>query len=161
MSVRLYAKVINDLSDEVKLISSKGLTKDLINGHSILSGTKHFSEEDGSHNYLVSQPVFKYFKTLTNNDMVMAWKPKVLSDESIKPPPTSGNSFNLRLVYFNNPKFPVEFNGSCLKPDKLFFTPYIIINLHITFKIKSSSSSAPYVLEVTMEGKRVCCFKIC
>lgn len=69
----------------------------MINGHCILNGTKSFSEEDKSQNQLVFQPVFKYFKTLTNNDMVMAWKPESLSDESTKYPPTSDNSFNSRL----------------------------------------------------------------
>ena len=44
--------------------------------------------------------------------MVMEWKPESLSDESIKYPPTSDNSFNSRLYYFNNPIFPAEFNGS-------------------------------------------------
>ena len=43
----MNTKLLNDLSEKVKLISPKGLTKDLINGYSILSGTKYFSEEDG------------------------------------------------------------------------------------------------------------------
>ena len=49
-----YTKLINDLSGEVKLISGKVLTKDLISGYSIsiLNGAKYFSE-DGSQNHWV------------------------------------------------------------------------------------------------------------
>ena len=42
----------NDLKGEIKLISIKRLTKDLINRYSIINGTKHFVE-DGSQNYLI------------------------------------------------------------------------------------------------------------
>ena len=42
-------------------------------------------EEDGVQNYLVFQPVIKYFKvnTITNTDYVSWWKSKGLSAESI------------------------------------------------------------------------------
>ena len=36
-------------------------------------GKSHF-EDDKSKNYLVFQPVFKYFKKLTNSDTVTVWK---------------------------------------------------------------------------------------
>ena len=58
------------------------------------------------------QAVFKYFRTPTNNNnnMVMAWKSKVLSNESIKFTDTLDNSLKPRLYYFINPKFWVEFD---------------------------------------------------
>ena len=37
-----YTKLINDLSWEVKLIATKGLPKDLINGYSTLTSAKYF-----------------------------------------------------------------------------------------------------------------------
>ena len=40
----------------------------------------------------------------------MMWKPKGLSEESIKPPATLNNNLNPRLDNFNSPKFPVEFD---------------------------------------------------
>ena len=49
----------------------------------------------------------------------MGWKSEGLTDENIKPPTTSGNSLITRLDHFNSPKFEVEFNGSCLKPDRI------------------------------------------
>ena len=44
-----YTKLINDLLVEVKLISTKKVTKDFINEYSILNGAK-YSVEDGSQN---------------------------------------------------------------------------------------------------------------
>ena len=47
-----YTKLLNDLLGEVKLISTKGLTKDLINGYSIHNDARCFVEDE-SENYLV------------------------------------------------------------------------------------------------------------
>ena len=76
-------------------------------------GRSHF-EEDGSQNYLVFQPINKYFKLIINTNYVSSWKSKRLSDESIKPPATSGNSLNPELNYYGTNK-RVKFTGSCLK----------------------------------------------
>ena len=46
-------------------------------------GKGHF-EEDGTQNYLVFQPINKYFKVITNTDYISSWKSKGLSAESIK-----------------------------------------------------------------------------
>ena len=62
-------------------------------------GKSHF-EEDGAQNYLVFQPLNKYFKVITNTDYVSSWKSKGLSAESIKPPTTSDNSLNPALNYY-------------------------------------------------------------
>ena len=37
-----YEKLLSGLLEKVKLISTKGLTKDLINGYGILNGAKYF-----------------------------------------------------------------------------------------------------------------------
>ena len=47
-------------------------------------------------------------------------KSKGLSDESIKLRPTSDNSLNPALNYFNNLKFRVKLNKSCLTTDRIF-----------------------------------------
>ena len=54
-------------------------------------GKSHF-EEDGTQNYLVFQPMYRYFKMITNTDYISSWKSKGLSTESIKPPTASDNS---------------------------------------------------------------------
>ena len=66
-------------------------------------GKSHF-EEDGAQNYLVFQPINKYFKVIANTDYVSSWKSKGLSAENIKPPATSDNSLTLAGRYQMVPK---------------------------------------------------------
>ena len=76
--------------------------------------------ENGSQNHLIFESVFSYFKIHANDDIVMARKSKSLSDVSVK---RKENNLDSRLDYFYNPKLPTEFDGSCLKLDKLTFAP--------------------------------------
>ena len=48
-------------------------------------GKSHF-EEDGTQNYLVFQPLNKYFKVIANTKYISSWQSKGLSNETIKPP---------------------------------------------------------------------------
>ena len=77
-----------------------------------LIGKSHFGEDD-TQNYLVFQPMHRYFKMITNTDYISSWKSKGLSAESIKPPTTSDNSLTPALNYAT--KTRVKFTGSCLK----------------------------------------------
>ena len=54
-------------------------------------GKSHF-EEDGTQNYLVFQPIHRYFTLIANTNHISSWKSKGLSDGCIKPPTTSDNS---------------------------------------------------------------------
>ena len=58
------------------------------------TGNMLFNSEDGSQAYLIFQPMYKYFKTITNTNYVLSWKSRGLSGESIKPPTISDNSLN-------------------------------------------------------------------
>ena len=80
-------------------------------------GKSHF-EEDGTQNYLVFQPLNKYFKVIANTDYVSSWKFKGKSAESIKTPTTSDNSLTPVLSYYCT-KIRVKFTGSCLKEPKI------------------------------------------
>ena len=53
----------------------------------------HFAE-DGTQNYLVFQPMYIYFKMITNTDYISSWRFKGLSAESSKPPTASDNSLS-------------------------------------------------------------------
>ena len=64
-------------------------------------GKSHF-EEDCMRNYLVLQPIHRYFKLITNTKYISEWKSKGLSDESIKPPSTYGNSLSPLIDYLGN-----------------------------------------------------------
>ena len=71
-------------------------------------GKSHFGE-DGTQNYLVFQPMYRYFKMITNTDYISSWKSEGLSAESIKPPTTSDNSLTLALSYYST-KTKIKFN---------------------------------------------------
>ena len=49
-------------------------------------GKSHFVDNDGPENYLVFQPIHRYFKVIANTKFISKWKSKGLSDETIKPP---------------------------------------------------------------------------
>ena len=99
-------------------------------------GKSHF-EGDGVQNYLVFQPINKYFKVITNTDYVPSWKSKGLSSESIKPPTTSGNSIILKVSYYCT-KARLAFRESCLKQDKSTFNHGKIVNICIVHELDST-----------------------
>ena len=101
-------------------------------------GKSHF-EEDGTQNYLVFQPINKYFKVITNTDYVSSWKSKGLSAETIKPPTTSDNSLTPALSYYGT-KARVKFTGSCLKQSKISYTHGKVVNIYIVYELGASSS---------------------
>ena len=74
-----------------KLLAKNELKKLKTFDSSYFIGKSHF-EDDGTQNYLVFQPINRYFKVIANTDYVSSWKSKGLSAESIKPPNTSDNS---------------------------------------------------------------------
>ena len=98
-------------------------------------GKSHF--EDGSLNYLVFQPIIRYFKVITNTDYISSWKSKGLSAESIKPPTTSDNSVTPKLNYYSN-KVRVKFTGSCLKQPKISYTYEKVVNICIVYELGAS-----------------------
>ena len=65
-------------------------------------GKSHF-EEDGTQNYLVFQPMCRYFKRVGNSDYILEWKSKGLSEESIKSPSAPHNYLKL-FGYWNKTK---------------------------------------------------------
>ena len=65
---------------------------------SYFRGKSHF-EEDGTQNYLVFQPINRYFKVTDNKKYISSWKPKGLSDETIKPLATFDNGLSPLIDY--------------------------------------------------------------
>ena len=98
-----------------------------------LSGFKdknHF-EEDGTQNYLVFQPMYKYFEKIGNTDNISEWKSIGWSDE------IPDNTLAPELIYYGQRMY-VKFNGSCLKQDKVTFNHGKIVNMYIFSTLKSS-----------------------
>ena len=105
---------------------------------SYFTDKSHF-EEDGTQNYLVFQPINKYFKVITNIDYVSSWKSKGLSAETIKPRTTSDNSLTPVLSYCGT-KTRVKFTGSYLKQPKISYTHGKVVKVYIVYELGASSS---------------------
>ena len=101
-------------------------------------GKSHF-EENSTQNYLVFQPLNKYFKVITNTDYISSWKSKGLSAESVKPPTTSDNSLTPALSFYGT-KTRVKFTGSYLKRSKISYTNGKVVNNYIVYELGASGS---------------------
>ena len=112
----------------------------------INSDIKEFSKEslfvfseDGSQAYLIFQPLYRYFKTITNTNYILSWKSKGLSDESIKSPTTSNNNLNPELSHYDS-DIRVKFTGSCLKQQKITYAHKKVVNIYIVYELALSTS---------------------
>ena len=105
-------------------------------------GKSHF-EEDGTQNYLVFQPMYKYFKVFSITqylEYVSEWKSKGLFNESIKTISTSDNSLNPTLSYYDT-KIRVKFTLGCFKQPKILYTYRKVVNIYIVYGLGASSSN--------------------
>ena len=103
-------------------------------------GKSHF-EEDGSQNYLVFQPIFRYFKIIANKKFISSWKSKGVSDETITPYATSDNSLTPMIDYYGS-KVRVKFNKGCLKQSNNLTYDYgSRVNIYIVYELGASSSN--------------------
>ena len=105
---------------------------------------KNYFEKNGTQNYLVFQPIIRYFTVNTIigvTDYVLSRKPKGLSDGPIKPPSTSNNSLTPIINYYYQVKIRVKLTGSCLKQDRGIFNPGKVVNIYIVYKLGASAFS--------------------
>ena len=91
-------------------------------------------EEDGAQNYLVFQPLNKYFKVIASSNYISWWKSKGLFDENTTAPTTRDYKLNPKLSFFGT-KTRVDFRGSCLKQDKITFNHGKIVNIYIVYEL--------------------------
>ena len=105
-------------------------------------GKSHF-EEDGTQNYLVFHPTGRYFKKIAGVRNGSYWQSKGLSDEKINSIKTSNHSITPNLDYYGT-KRRVEFNGSCLKQDKITFNHGKVVNIYIVYEINKSINIIDY-----------------
>ena len=129
---------LKDISDRV----TKNKTKHLLVENELkkpqkfdaayFRGKSHF-EEDGTQNYLVFQPMYRYFRRIigvSSGNYIHFWKSIGLSDERINSNTASNHRVTPELSYYGT-KIRVEFNGSCLKQDKVTYNHGKIVNIYI------------------------------
>ena len=105
---------------------------------SYFKGKGHF--EDGTQNYLVFQPMHRYFKRVAgvgSGNYIYFWKSKGLSDEKINSITASNYSITPELSYYGT-KARVKFSGSCLKQDKATYNHRTIANTYIVYEIRKN-----------------------
>ena len=82
-------------------------------------------------NWLIFQPIHRYFKLASDNPtIILSWKSKGLSDESIKAPTTPNKILNSSQNYVGT-KARVRFTGDCLKQEKITFNHGKKVNIYI------------------------------
>ena len=83
---------------------------------------------------------FKQIAGVSRGDCVYYWKSKGLSDERINSIKTSNHIITANLSY-SGTRTRVEFNGSCLKQNKVTFNHKRVVNIYIVYEITASSSN--------------------
>ena len=100
----------------------------------------HFGE-DGTQNYLVFQPMYRYFRFIVNTSNILSWQSKGLSNENDDLPNTN---FSLSIDYLGN-KIRVKFNGSSLKQsNQISYTHKKIVNIYIVYEINVYTTNYNY-----------------
>ena len=108
-------------------------------------GKSHF-EEDGTQNYLVFQPIQRYFKQIAgvvNGTYIYYWKSEGLSDERINSIKIPNHNITPNVNYYGT-KTRVEFHGSCLKQDKVRFNHGKVVNIYIVYDISKGINISDY-----------------
>ena len=114
-------------------------------GLSYIRGKNHF-EEDGTQNYLVFNPMYRYFKSIAcagGGNYIYRWKSKGLSDERINYITVSYFSITPELSHYGT-KTRVKFTGSCLKQDKATYNLGTIVNTYIVYEISKNYNITCY-----------------
>ena len=108
-------------------------------------GKSHF-EEDGTQNYLVFQPMYRYFRSIIgvgSGNYIYFWKSIGFSDERFNSNTASNYKITPELSYYGT-KTRVKFNGSCLKQDKVTYNYEKIDNIYIFYEKSKNYSISNY-----------------
>ena len=99
------------------------------------------------HNYLVFQPMLRYFKRITGvgtGNYIYFWKSKGLSNENTTAPTTIDYSLNPLLSYLGT-KTKVEIKLRCLRQDKITYDHGKVGNIQFFYKISKNYNISSYL----------------
>ena len=109
-------------------------------------GKSHF-EEDGTQNYLVFQPIQRYFKRIAgvgNGNYIYYWKSKGLSDERINSIKTSIYGISPYISCYDTNKIRVKFDGVSLRQYQGTLLHEGIVNIYIAYEINDNFDVSRY-----------------
>ena len=105
---------------------------------------KSYFEEDGVQNYLLFQPIQRYFKRVSNDkDYIISRKSKELSDYRISSITTTNYHITPKLSYYG-PKTKAKISGSCIKQEKATFYHGKIVKIYIVYEISTYFNISSY-----------------
>ena len=90
--------------------------------------------------------MYRFLKMITgvgNGSYIYYWQSKRLSDEKTNSIKTPNHIITPNLDYYDT-KTRVEFNGSCLKEDKVTFNHEKVVNIYIVYEISKSMTISDY-----------------
>ena len=108
---------------------------------------KSYFEEDSTQNYLVFQPMYKYFRRIVgvgSGNYIYYWKSKGLSEERINSITASSYKVTPQLSYYGT-KTRIEFNGRCLKQGSVTFNHGKAVNVCIVYEINKCINITNYL----------------
>ena len=110
---------------------------------------KNYFEEDGTQNYLVFQPVYKYFEEAS--DKVSSWKSKELSDEKFILTVTSTDKSATKAIY-DNTRIKVGFNGDLLRQNQVTYNHKPVVNIRTVYETTPDTKTSNITLENCLFG---------
>ena len=102
----------------------------------------HFDGDDGTQNYLVFQPMYKYFKT----SVKCSWESKGLSNDKTSSITTS-NYNQAPYLACDNVRLKLKFVGDLLKQDKITCNYGPVVNIYTVYRLSPSITS-----DITLEN---------
>ena len=90
--------------------------------------------------------MYRYFKNISgvgSANYIYFWKSKGLSEERLDSITASNYKITPELSFYGT-KLRVEFNGSCLKQDKITLNHGTIVNIYIAFEISKNYNIGSY-----------------
>ena len=126
---------LDKLLKQVKAISTKGLTKDLIEKFSILNGAKYFSSGI-LQNYLVFIPANNYIKYFSGITRIESWKSNRMSKEEIIENITKSDSKFVPTFVDHHLLPDMNFDGHCLIKSNISIPKRVINVISYTLLLK-------------------------
>ena len=113
---------------------------------------KSYFDGDGTQNYLVFQPVYKYFEKMKSSNLgyIISWKSKGLSNKKMNYDNTFSN-LAPKLEY-DNARIKLNFHGSFLRMDKVALNYGSIVNIYIVYKLTSRTADSSITLQSCLFG---------